>query len=1618
MTVESEQLLGYLKRVSGELYETRERLRRYEAGAQEPIAIVGMSCRLPGGVDGPEAYWELLAAGTDASSGFPRDRGWEAAAGVELDPDSAVCRGGFVHGAAEFDPGFFGISPREALAMDPQQRLLLETSWEALERTGIDPRSLQRTPTGVFVGGTFSGYPADAAPGAGIYQLTGTAPSVISGRIAYTLGLEGPALTIDTACSSSLVALHLAAQALRSGECSLALAGGVTVMAVPAAFSETSRQEGLAEDGRCKAFGAGADGTGWAEGAAVLVVEKLSDARRNGHPVLAIVRGSAVNQDGASNGLTAPNGPSQQRVIRAALANARLSVADVDAVEAHGTGTVLGDPIEAQALLATYGQGRPEGQPPLWLGSVKSNFGHTQHAAGAAGVMKIVLSLQNGLLPRTLHADEPSPHIDWSAGEVRLLTEAKPWTAANDRPRRAAVSSFGVSGTNAHVIIEEAPAVEAEAEAETSGDESGDVAALKVLTGGTTAWLVSGRSAAGLSAQASQLAAFVDTTNALDPADVGWSLATTRSAFEHRAVVIGSTCEELIAGVSAITAGEPAAGLVSGTVPAGDDTGPVVFVFPGQGGQWVGMGRELAASSPVFAARLAECGAALAPFVDWDLNEVLASGEEISSIDVLHPALWAIMVSLAAVWEAAGVRPDAVIGHSQGEIAAAVVAGVLSLEDGARVVARRGQAMAAGMAGRGGVLSLAASLDVVESRVAGDDRLAVATVNGPEAVTVSGPIDALQELAAACERDGIRARFVPMDYAPHGPQAEAIRDEILSTLSDVTPVAGTIPMVSGMTADYLDGATVDAEYWYASLRATVRFSAGIERLRADGYGVFIEVSPHPVLTNAIAATLEGSDTEPVVTGTLRRDDGGPARLLASLAEAHVHGVTVDWTSVLPEGQRVALPTYPFQRQHFWPKTAAGAADVTSAGLGSVGHPLLGAVVELADGDALVFTGRLSVAAQPWLAEHELDGTIYFPGTAFAELAAVAGTRVGCTRIDELTMAVPLALSAADATQIQVSVSGLDEHGLREVEIFARLTDAGGEWTRHATGRVAPAQPAVEFAEVDFTTWPPADADVVQLDDEGHADLHGLRAAWRRGEDVFAEVALSETLADAAADFALHPVLLNAAVHALRLTAPTSDPDEHPAAAVMPFEWSGVSLYAVGASVLRVRLRRSASGALSLVAADAAGAPVVSVESLVLRPVTASATIAGALRDALFSIEWIPLPLSTPTPSVVSRWAVVGPNRLAERLKSVAGVQTRAYADLADLAAAIEAGEQTPTEVLTALGTAAHERDNADEGAAARHVTGVALELAQQWLALDLPAQLVVVTQGAVSTEPSEGVSDLAAAAACGLLRSAQSENPGARILLVDLPTRDDAPDAISVLISATLTTAATEPELAIRGERAYGRRLTRPSSAATPEAAPEHSTTTPGTVLITGGTGKLAGLTAAHLAKTGRARHLVLTSRSGPAAVGAASLAADLAATGVGVTVASCDVGDRAALTGLLAGISPETPLTGIVHTAGVVDDGTINTLTPTRINAVMSPKSDAAWTLHQATNNLGQNLSLDLFILFSSAAATFGGPGRATTRRATRSSTRSPRTAGPAGWPRSRWPGEPGWRARASGAI
>ncbi|QES43775.1 polyketide synthase [Streptomyces venezuelae] len=1505
-----ERIVGALAPAPGAPADTEVAAGTTVAAADDddPVAIVGMACRLPGGIDSPQRLWEALAAGVDATSDFPEDRGWDLANLFDPDPANPgttyTLRGGFLTGAGDFDAEFFGISPREAAAMDPQQRLLLETAWEALERTGIDPDSLRRSRTGVFVGATNMEYgphldaPTDGTEG---FRLTGNTSSVASGRISYQLGLEGPAMTVDTACSSSLVALHLAVQAIRNGECSLALAGGVTVLSTPGMFVEFSRQRGLAADGRCKPFSDDADGTGWAEGVGLLVVERLSEARRRGHQVLAVVRGSAVNQDGGSNGLTAPNGPSQQRVIRDALASARLTSADVDVVEAHGTGTSLGDPIEAQALLATYGQGRDAGRP-LWLGSVKSNIGHTQAAAGVAGVIKMVQAMRNGVMPRSLNVSAPSRHVDWESGAVSVLAAQQEWPEL-DRPRRSAVSSFGISGTNAHVILEAAPVDVAPVEA---GADAGE-APVSVVP-----WVLSARSEAALAEQAGRLAARLGEGELLGLRDVAHTLVSGRAALEHRAVVLGSDVGELSAALGELAAGREASGVVSGRVGSGAADAGAVFVFPGQGSQWVGMARELLGFSPVFASRMAECGAALEPFVDgWSLLDVVREGDEelLRRVDVVQPVLFAVMVSLAELWRSLGVRPAAVVGHSQGEIAAACVAGALSLGDAARVVALRSRAIVR-LAGKGGMVSvLAPEAQVVGRLTAG---LQVAVVNGPEQVVVSGSPDELDAFMAVCEADGVQVRRIAVDYASHSPQVEELRDELLDVLAPIEPQAGQVPLFSTVTGDVIDTTGMDAEYWFTNLRQTVRFDAALKSLLGAGHRVFVESSPHPVLVGAVTQAAEGEGVAGVTAvGTLRRNEGGSARLLQSLAEVYVAGLAVDWSPWVAGGRLVELPTYAFQRRRHWLPAGRSVVDAAGLGLRAAGHPLLGAAVALAPQEGLVLTGQLSLHTYPWLEDHAVYGTVILPGTAFVELALHAGDEVGCGAVEELTLERPLVLAPGVSTSVQVSVGAPDEAGRRTISVHSRVQDAevhadqGAEWVRHAVGVLADGAAAEAGTERLEGQWPPAGAERVDVADayETLADLgygygpvfQGLRAVWRAGDDLFADVRLP-TEPD---EFGVHPALLDAALHPLLAGE-----------IVVPFSWSGVRLHSVGASALRVRLSRDADGAVRLAAFDGAGLPVVSVDELRLQKMSREqlgAAVAGG--DPLYEVRWVDVPVPAAP------------------------------------------GRELPADVVVA-----HVEPGGDAGARVAEV----LETVQRFLAESAEeARLVVVTRGGMTDTP-----DPATAAVWGLLRSAQTEQPG-RIVVVDVPEGSDTDTDTEAVVASAL--ACGEPQLALDGDRVVAARvMTVPA-----EAGAAVAWDPDGTVLITGASGALGQLFARHLVAEYGVRHLLLVSRRG--GEGSEELAAALTGAGATVTFAACDVADREGLAAVLAGIPEDRPLTAVIHAAGVLDDGIVTALTAERVDTVWRPKAEGARLLDELT----RDADLAAFVLFSSAANVMGTAGQ-----------------------------------------
>ncbi|MEU6177777.1 type I polyketide synthase [Streptomyces coeruleorubidus] len=1541
----------------------------------DPVVIVGMACRYPGGVASPEDLWRLVAQGEDAVAEFPADRGWDLDRLYHPSPEhrkTTYARfGGFLYDAPRFDAAFFGISPREALGMDPQQRILLETGWEAFERAGIVPETVRGTRTGVFIGAMPSGYgpPLGEAPeDLEGYLLTGSSPSVLSGRLSYTFGLEGPAVTVDTACSSSLVALHLAAQALRRGECSMALAGGVTVMATPGMFLEFSRQRGLSSDGRCKAFSADADGTGWGEGAGVLLLERLSEARRRGHRVLAVVRGTATNQDGASNGLTAPNGPAQERVILDALAAARLAPGQVDVVEAHGTGTVLGDPIEAGALFATYGKDRPDGRP-LWLGSLKSNTGHSQAAAGVGGIIKMVMAMQHGVMPRSLHSDRPSPHVDWSAGNVRLLREAMPWERAHG-PRRAGVSSFGISGTNAHVVIEEAPE---------PGPETG-APAPEPGTGPVPLPLTA-RSAAALGAQADALRAHAAATDA-GLLDLGHSLAATRSTFEHRAVVLASDRTELSGGLEALTNG-----VLAGNVTQGAATpGRVAFLFTGQGSQYPGMGRDLYAAHPAFARALDEVCGHLDPHLGRPLRDVMFAGEADGETVLLNrtewtqPALFAFEVALFRLLEHWGVTPDHLLGHSVGEIAAAHVAGVLSLPDACLLVASRARLMG-GLSDGGAMVSLeAAEHEVTEWIAAQGAKLDVAALNGPDATVVAGDADWVVRIMAEWQRRGRRAKRLTVSHAFHSAKVEPMLDEFARVAETLDYRPPALPVVSNLTGRPVEETTLcSAEYWVRHVRQPVRFLDGIRALEAAGVTRFLEVGPDAVLSSMAKGCLTAARSA-VVAAAARRSRPAGRTFFTALATLYVQGVDVDWAAGLSRagGRTVALPTYAFDRQFYWlTAPARGGTDLVGAGLEAADHPLLGAAVELPATDGVVYTARLSLDSHPWLADHVVLGTVLVPGAVFAEWAVHAAAGTGGGRVGELVLEAPMALQEGTALDVRLGVGGAQADGRREFTVHARPQEASrGEWTRHATGQLEPADDgrpaAVPAAE---QSWPPAGA--VEVDLAGvyerlaerglqyGGEFRGLRALWQLGNELFADVELPGGGAGEAHGFLLHPVLLDAALHAVLAPAPEQDP-------ALPFAWRGIETYAPSGRRLRVRalLRkggRSGELSVSLAFADGTGRPVASVESLLLKRTTPEqlGRALGERQGELYRLEWLPVADPVVADGPDGRLAFLGSDHLGlTGMFKSAGIPVEVCPDLLALDSLIGAPKPPPEAVVV---TCVGEKDAVDEAVAA--ASRRALRLVQEWLTDERLAatRLVLVTAGAVATRAGEEVSDPAGAAVWGLIRSAQTEHPG-RFVLVDIEPGERGVDG---LISAI---TSGEPQTAVRAGAVREPSLAAVRGRRSPAALGSGPWTPDGTVLITGGTGMLGSLLARHLVRRHGVRRMALLSRRGPAAPGADGLVAELTALGAEVSVLACDAADRPALAEALTQLRKAAPLSAVVHTAGVLDDGTVTGLTPKRLQRVLRAKSTAALNLHELTT--GDALSA--FVLFSSVIGMLGGAGQA----------------------------------------
>ncbi|MBV9022846.1 MAG: SDR family NAD(P)-dependent oxidoreductase [Streptomycetaceae bacterium] len=1431
----SENLIEALRRslvANEQLKRTNHKLL---GAAQEPIAVVAMGCRLPGGVSSPEQLWQLVATGTDAVGEFPTDRGWDLERLYDPDLDhlqsSPARQGGFLPEAAWFDAGFFKISDREALATDPQQRLLLETVWEVMERAAILPATLRENPTGVFVGTTHQAYlpPLDRlAPSVEGYRLQGSLTSIASGRIAYTLGLTGPALTVDTACSSSLTAVHLAVRSLRTGECSFALAGGATVMATPEVFVEFNRQGGLAPDGRCKAFADGADGTGFAEGVGMLLLERLSDAVQAGHPVLAVIRGSALNQDGTSNGLTAPNGPAQEQVIRHALANAGLAPCEVDAVEAHGTGTTLGDPIEANALINTYGQNRPDDQP-LWLGSLKSNIGHAQAAAGVAGVIKTVLALQHGQLPKTLHAEVPSRHVAWSKGAVELLTHQRSWPE-HGRPRRAGVSSFGISGTNAHLILEQAPP---------PGDSPHSAPPPLAVNAPGIIWPLSAASPQGLQAQAAQLSQMVTDCPQADLAAIGYSLATTRDHLEHRAVLTAADRAGTLAALDALAHGRPAAGLTQGVrAPAGK----TAFLFSGQGCQWPGMGRGLHTHSPLFAQALQETCAQLDPHLPRPLQQVMfaeqgsAEAGLLDRTDFLQAALFALQVALYRTVERLGFTPDFVAGHSVGEIAAAHVAGVLSLADAAMFVTARGRLMQA-LPATGAMTTIEASEKEVLASLSGHEhQVDIAAVNAPSSTVISGDHDTVSRIAEHWQARGRRARPLRVSHAFHSLHLDPIVGDLRRKAADLDLQPPAIPLISTLTGTALSPEQAcSPEYWARHARGTVRFADAVTWLRTHDTTTFLEIGPDAVLT----ALGQAHPSTPVHAGTpqakwkptLRKGRDELRVFTTALACLHVGGGSLDWTQLLAHADRVELPTYPFQRRRYWLQATSARQRTAGTSLTTMTHPFLDAQLEVADQQGWIFTGSISTQEHPWLRDHVVDGTATMAGAVTAELMMCAGTQLGYSRLDELSLRTPLPLPAHSSVQIQVRIGASTAQGWCPADLYFRLPagateTAEGEpgWTRHATGilttphRTAPAWPQMQ-------AWPPTDAQLVDLEvlykrltEQGIAlgpAFQRITAAWRSGNNIYLEACLPPGHDKAYTGYALHPTLLDAGLQAcLMATATTPAQVQQPQ---MLFSLSGVSIYREGITALRGHLSTTTEDSCppghstySLRLADQAGRPVAAIESLALRSLTCP-TLAHTYSPSTpsYRLHWRDAALATTPPPHTACWIIPDHTLppLARTLR-LADTDPQLYTGISP---ALDALTPRPGPQVAILACAARPDSTVEH--AARHLTTDLLAAVQAWLAHQGTENcpLVVMTTGAISTADEQDIADLAQAPAWGLLRTAHLEHPG-RFVLLDIDDHDASWQHLPAALATAL--ADSEPQLALRRGRLLVPRLARTDTAA------------------------------------------------------------------------------------------------------------------------------------------------------------------------------------------------------------
>ncbi|MDD9970059.1 MAG: beta-ketoacyl synthase N-terminal-like domain-containing protein, partial [Myxococcales bacterium] len=1365
--------------------------------ADEAIAIVGVGCRYPGGVTDLDSFWQLLDGGVDAVSEIPAER-WDVDAIYDPDPDAVgkmmTRSGGFLAGVDRFDPGFFGIAPREAIHMDPQQRLLLETSWEALERAGIAPDRLSGTPTGVFVGLMYNDYytlTGDDLARLDGYVGMGSSHSVASGRISYSLGLVGPSMTVDTACSSSLVTVHLACQALRNRECSLALAGGAALMLSPAGLVEFSRLRGLSPDGRCKSFSAAADGAGWSEGCAMLALERLSDARRNGHPVLAVVRGSAVNQDGRSNGLSAPNGPSQEEVIGRALAQASVHPAEVQYVECHGTGTSLGDPIEVQALGAALGTERPADRPVV-IGSVKSNFGHTQAAAGAAGLIKTMLAMRHGRIPKNLHFDQPSPHIPWDELPVRVASQAMAWPDGSSKI--AGVSSFGISGTNAHVILEEPPP---------------DMQVEAPAARGPELFLLSGKVPEAVAASAENLRAHLVAHPDISYSAVASTLATGRTHHEQRVAFVADSREALLERLRLVSEGEPCAAILRSDRLAEERR--IAFAFTGAGAEWLGMGRSLLAQEGAFRTSMQACDEALQREAGWSVLEELAAGPEVSrlrQVEILQPTLFAMGVSLAALFRSLGVEPSVVIGHSQGEVAAACVAGALSLSQGVAIVCRRSR-LVRRLIGRGEMAVIGMSEEQAEAALlpyAG--RLSVAGLNSARLTVVSGDSEPLQELLERLDAEGVFFSLVQADFAGHSAQVDELRDELLADLGTIVSVKPHVPMVSTVTGTDIAEGELSAEYWADNLRQPVRLSSAMARLIKDGHRVFVEVGAHPVLLPALEESCSDHDVAGVVVGTLRRDRSERECVLSSLGRLFAAGCEVDWAAVFPHAHPPAdLPTYPWQRQRYWtdPVSVAGSSRQAAE------HPLLGARVSVA-GTAAVYESAFSPIDQAWMDGHRVSGRPLVAGATIAELIRAGGEEhFGGQPVElrSLVLQSPLWLSAEGAQRAQLVLR--EEDGRCDASVYGYEDEA---WVLKASAEVQPMRaslagpPQIELAPIAARCDRPlaiedlyAAAEVSGVEYTGA--FRGLRALRIGDGEVLGEVRAPEGLEEG--PYGVHPALLDAAFQTSAGLTVGED-------GMLPFAMERFVLYEPGwtAGTVWLRHKRGESGGttVDLALCDEHGRVAAEVVGLRLQATDLSA-LAREGRDMaqdLYCVSWAGISSRSgedPVPS--GSWALLGEATtlraaLAERISATGATCTCVTWSESD-------GVPAADNVVCLWPGGGEEPSDVAVQVAAR-----GLGLVQTLAVRPQPPRLYWVTCEGVAVSPGDSAAE-AAGALWGLGRTVMQEHPELQCTLLDIEAGESGLQALL----RELSWGDDENQIVWRQGKRHVARLSRSPASRVPE---------------------------------------------------------------------------------------------------------------------------------------------------------------------------------------------------------